>query len=634
MPNPKHLLALGLSLAAAAFSGCRNSPPPPPTLQAPSTQYVRQMVEYLAADRMDGRGLGTKGLDEAAGYIAGRFHQLDLKTPPGQDSYFQPFTFTQITGVDPQTRLSLGDQSLKLNDDFVPFFSPTEGQFDGPIVFAGYGVSFAGTPTTQPYDDFAGLDLKGKVVMVLRFEPHDDKGNSRLTGSQDNSPSAAFRAKARAAKEKGAVAMLVVHPPAHRGKESLLPFNRDNPLPLPTFHITQRAADDLLKRNGAKPLAELQKQIDSGFKPIPVPLNVSAKGDLAYKRDTHDLKNVTAILPGKGKLAERYIVIGAHYDHVGVGLPGASRMAVAGPPTTQPQTYNGADDNASGTAAMLELARLFAQSTPLPRSLVFVGFSAEESGLIGSQHWVNNPPVALKQIDAMINLDMVGRLAPDNGVLVNGRPTAAAFDAILKAVDAQSPLEFKPTIWDNARMAPSDITSFHQKQIPGLFFSTGLHPDYHRPSDDADKINYPGLSEMIDAVGRVVVALAYQQGGLAFVPPPAPPTRPATGPTTTASTEMLRAGGASIGVMPDYAAVDSKEGMRISGASPNSAAAAAGLKPGDTITHLAGKPVTNVYDYMPVLESLTPGKPVKIRILRDGKPMELDVTPTARRTSH
>ena len=589
-------------------------------------------MAHLASDQMEGRGVGTAGLDAAGQYIAGYLKALGLQPLPGADNYFQPFQYTRIEGIDESTNLRIDGKTLVSKTDYTVQLMSAEKSFSAPAVFVGYGVTAKKDKDGKDidYDDYAGVDVTGKVALALRFEPTDAEGKSRLAkeGSSDH---ASILTKARLAASKGAVAFLYVHPPDHHGTELLLASDRRGAgggISIPVIQISQRAANELLKSSNAPDLRSLQKDIVASFKARSIPLDKSEVGGaVQLKRATHNLRNVAALLPGKGRRANEYIVVGAHYDHLG------KRGQFPG---TTDKIHYGADDNASGTAGLLELARMFSRSSPPPRSLIFIAFSGEEMGLLGSKHYAEHPLVPLEKTVAMLNLDMIGRVS-NNTIMIGGAGTSAAFDMMLQRADAKSPLTLS-TRWRDGR-APSDITSFVNKGIPGIMFFSGLHADYHRPTDTPDKVNYKAQTQVVDLAADIIDEIARMDPILLTFTPPPPSTRPTTRSTTGPSTRLatrpstgdpnLRAGGASLGVMPDYG-LEGIEGVRISGATPGSAAAKAGLKAGDTLTHFDGKALKNLYDYMDALNAATPGKTIKIQILRDGKPMTLEATPTAR----
>jgi Zn-dependent M28 family amino/carboxypeptidase len=578
---------------------------------------IRRSIEYLASDQMEGRGPGTAGINAAANYIACYFKGLGLAPPPGQKSYFQPFHYITVNGVDPKTNLKTADKSWKPSDDFNPLAISAESEFSGPVVFVGYGITADKDKDGKAihYDDYANIDVHGKVALALRFEPVDSSGKSRLS-ADGWSDHASLVAKAKLAAEHGATALLIVHPPVHHGPELLAAISRrfgERPAPIPMIHIKQHVAEELLKSAGASDLKSYQGSIDESFTPKSFALsNVIISGGIALNRDNFELNNVQAFLPAKGKRAREFIVVGAHYDHLGRGGQG-SLAAYSG------QIHHGADDNASGTAALMELARLLSSGPPLQRSVIFVAFSGEEEGLLGSQHWVSEPPVPLKQVVAMINMDMVGRVK-NNSLLVGGTGTAAPFEEILNRIDQQSPLDFKST-WRNG-IAPSDNTSFVAREIPVLFFFSGTHADYHRPTDTAEKINYPAEAEVINVAAKVIIEIAGRDD-LQFT------KVPTTNPTTMASDPTLRTGGASLGVIPDYSGEEVK-GVKITGTTPNSAAAKAGLVANDVLIQFDNKKIETLYDLTDALNAATPGKTIKLQIIRDGKALTVEATPTVR----
>jgi hypothetical protein len=608
-------------LLVSTSIGCQSQPAPPATLQPASTELLRRSIEYLASDQMEGRGPGTAGIDAAANYIASYFKGLGLAPPPGQKSYFQSFPYITVNGVDPKTNLKTADKSWKPTDDFNPLAISAEADFTGPVVFVGYGITADKDKLGRAikYDDYANIDVRGKVALALRFEPVDSTGKSRLSpdGWSDH---ASLVNKAKLAAQHGAAALLIVHPPVHHGPEMLAAISRrfgERPMSISVIHIKQHVAEQLLKSAGAGDLKSLQTSIGETFTPKSFVLNnVTLSGGVALHRNNFELNNVQAFLPAKGKKAKEYIVVGAHYDHLGKGGQG-SLAAYAG------QIHHGADDNASGTAALMELARLLSNGPPLQRSVIFIAFSGEEQGLLGSQHWVAEPPVPLKNVVAMINMDMVGRVK-NNALLVGGTGTAAPFEDILTRIDEQSPLEFKAT-WRNG-VAPSDNTSFVTREIPVLFFFSGTHADYHRPTDTADKINYESEAEVVNVAAKTITEIAGRDD-LQFVK--VATTNPTSHPTTMSGDPTLRAGGASLGVIPDYSD-DSIKGVKITGATPNSAAAKAGLQANDILIQFDTKKIETLYDLTDALNAATPGKTIKLQVIRDGKTITVEATPTVR----
>jgi len=568
------------------------------------------MLSYLASDELEGRGLRTSGIDEAASYIAQQFEDAGLKQASVLGDYFQTFELTVDTKTGIETKLSIGQKSLKLDDDFVPMTFSAEKIFDAPVAFAGYGIS---NPDAK-YDDFAGVDLKGKVVLALRYEPHDEKGKTRFD-PHGASPFAALTEKAKAAAERGAVALLIVNPPNFHDERLTSASRRSaEKSAIPMLMITRKTANAILSQAGSEDLKSLQEKIDATGAPASRPLEgVSISGNVHIERVKKQVKNVVGLLPGKGRHKDEYIVIGAHYDHLGRGETGSI-------PGARNQIHNGADDNGSGTVAIIELANLL-RGQSFDRSILFVAFTGEEQGLLGSDQFVKECPVPLEKIQCMINLDMVGRVKDDT-LLVGGAGTAEGFDAIVAAVDERSPLKLKTAGGDvGARggIGPSDHASFAKKKIPVMFLFSGTHKDYHRPTDDADKINYEGMAQVVDLTSdllRQLDRLPHQQYVDRF-------DRGMTGGGRRSNVQL--------GVMPSYSAEETA-GIVIEGTIPETPAAKAGLKEGDVLVQMGQDKLTGLTDLMDALAKHKPGDQVKIVFLRGSETMEADVTLAERKS--
>lgn len=622
---------------------------------------LRAAIEYLASDELDGRGTGTAGQDKAADYIADVFARLKLEHPAGWDGYAQPFKVTTGISIDPATVLAAGGgknwaeplnkPALEVGKDYVPLPLSRDGEVTAGVAFAGYGITDKG----RGYDDYAGLDVKGKIVLVLRYEPvrpgvvQEDHVVawipmrltvptmvSAFTGKKDDwSTNATFNRKLALAQERGAAALLVVNPPNFRKDDVLFDFatqGRHERAGLPAVQVTQPVANALLQAGGLGTVAELQKAIDDAKAPRSQPLaGVTAKLNVALKTEQKDVCNVAAVLPGKGPRAGEFVVVGAHYDHLGRGRGEGAFPMFAG------QVHHGADDNASGTAAILKMAEHFATAGPQERSILFVAFTGEEWGLLGSKHFVNNPPAPLEKMTAMLNLDMVGRIR-ESKLQVGGGGTAAGFEKLLAG--AADGLPLKLSTGSKGGLGPSDHMSFGLKKVPVLFFFSGLHADYHRPTDTADKVNYDGVRDVVALGQRVVAALTTMekepyvgkfdsQGMFAGLGGPA--TQPGAhggGPMTGSPSGRARV---SLGVIPDYDEDPSIKGVRIAGASEGSAAEKAGLRAGDVLTGWDEVRLNNLTDLMTRLSEGKPGDKVKITVRRDGRDVELEATLTERR---
>ncbi len=626
-----------LATLAVALYGC-NSPPPTsplatgrtadaaplvdtaPVYATPSSAspaqgippYVdpRQTIPFLASDGLAGRMPGTPGLARAGDVIAEDFARLGLQPLPGRTDDFQPFTMRLSTTLDPSTGLLVNGKPLTVRTDFDPLGLSGEGRFDGPVAFAGYGI------TRGSYDDYAGLDVRGKVVLALMKEPLDGRNVSRFAAAgQTWSDAAHFNAKAATAAARGAAALLLVSPPSSGGPDDVRPFFAESDpsatAPLPVVQVSRRVADLLLTTAGQPDLKSLQDQINTNFTPRSGPLaDVSASGEVVVKRSTADVRNVMACLPGTGPHADEWVVVGAHYDHLGKGQLG-HMLGAAG------SVYHGADDNASGTAAVLELAAKLRAAGPLPRSVLFVLFTGEEEGLIGSDFFVKHPPVPLDHVAAMLNLDMVGRLKGDD-LLIGGAGTARGFDALVAAAVAGTGLH--TTTFERGGLGPSDHMSFALQHVPVLFLFTGLHADYHRPTDTADKINYAGIDRIVVVAQRIVTAFAGMQRQ--------PYDNGADGQSMMASVAGHAGGGgrASLGVVPDFGGDNGTGGVPISGVGPGTPAALAGLRGGDRLVGFNDKRLDTLQDLSDALAEAKPGDAVAVHLTRDGKPLVLHAT--------
>lgn len=627
---PVFLMICGLLFASIGCGAARlDDPPvgPPPKLDFPTTApsaadrrasfHVdpKKIITYLASDELQGRLVGTPEIQRAADLIAADFSKLGLKTVPGFDGYFEPFEMTTSIEPDAQaTVLEAGGQTYHPGDEMIPLRMSAEKSAQGALVFAGYGED---VPTAH-YDDFAGVDLKGKIVLILRFEPSDPKtGKSRFAdATHEYSEHAALQTKIAAAANHGAVGVIFINPPLRKPSDGLVPFSRMAMYnaPVPVVQVTPTVADALLKASGSDDLKSLQGQIDRSGKPDSKELGtVTAKLAVAFHRTQKSVENVVGLLPGKGPHADEYVVVCAHYDHLGHG----------GPYSLAPWSHaihHGADDNASGTACMMEIADRFVHQPPPARSMLFIAFTGEEEGLIGSAHFVNHSPVSIDKIVADLNLDMVGRVEDDK-LLIGGEGTAAAFPEMLEQADKGLPLKLGQ--FGKGGLGPSDHMSFAMKKIPVLFFYDKMLIDYHRPTDTADKINFKGLDEVATLGQRVAEAMTtmprqsyddqYDAQGLTLM-------------------GVAHGSSAALGVVPDYSqGDDSHGGVRISGTVPGSAAEKSGLKEGDVITQFDKTKIDNLIDLSNALAEARPGQKVKLQIKRGGKMIEIEATLTERK---
>lgn len=585
-----------------------------PTTQPDFHVDMKATVQYLASDALEGRMIGTPGIALAGDAIADTFAKLGLQPLPGQADYFQRFTMTTAVVPDPKTFLKWGDRSYKVDEEFGLANFSGEASFAGPVVFVGYGI----VSPENAYDDYAGLDVKGKVVLAMRFEPHDAAGLSRF--AKDGwSAHASIPQKAREAALRGAAALVLVNPPMFHPGDVLFPFARQigqSDAAIPILQVRRGVAEAWLKAGGMKDLQSLQQQIDGSAKPASAPVTgVTVEGAVALQRTRKELRNVLAMLPGTGNLASEYVFVGAHYDHLGHGGPGSLAPG-------SHAIFSGADDNASGTAAMLAIADHFAHAGPQRRTLVFAAWTAEEEGLIGSAYFTNHPLVPIGQIVADLNLDMVGRVR-NNVLFIGGAGTAVDYDALIKT--ANDGIGFDLKSFGRGGYGPSDHMSFALKKIPVLFLFSGMHADYHRPSDKADKVNVQGMQQVVQFADKIV-------SGLEDLP------RETYVDASDSTGGMQRPGapggtsGASLGVVPDYSnGVDqASKGVRITGTVPFSPAAVAGLKDGDIIVQFNKDPVDTLYDLADELGKSRPGDQVTVSVMRGNQRLELHAKLTTR----
>jgi len=561
-------------------------------------------IKSLSAPAMEGRGAGTKGIARAAHLLADRYKALGLK-PAGTHSYFQPFTVITGARINGHNHLTVetgsGKRELKVNQDYVPFSFSASAAVSGPLVFAGYGA----TADEFKYDDYSGLDVKDKIVVILRYEPEGFSAKSGHAGLTQHSQ---LITKAINARNHGARAVILLNGKLADGEEDQLTrfgsVSGPEDVGIVFVQVKNAIAESWFQAAG-KSLSDVQKQINTGTSPasfaFPESLRVAANVGIQTTRAT--VNNVLAYLPGK---TDEYVIIGAHYDHLGRGNFDSLAPSQIG------QIHPGADDNASGTAGVLELARLFAgRQEQLQRGILFASFAGEELGLLGSAHWVKEPTLALDKCVAMLNMDMIGRIK-DKKVFIGGVGTGSTFKPLLEQANSKSDLKLE---YSASGFAASDHTSFVTKKIPVLFFFSGLHADYHKPSDTWDKINPTDAVVLLDLVSGVATQIADSSERPAFVTVVEDRPGPASG------------GGAGygpyFGSIPDFG--QTENGVRFSDVRPGSPAAKAGLKGGDVLVQFGDKPIRNLYDFTDALRRSKVGDEVEVKVLRDGQPVTAKV---------
>lgn len=621
--------AAGLWLAGPARSFEDPVSSKPTTVESaraasPAEIRMREDVTYLAADERDGRGPGTRGIEEAADYISFVFKSAGLKPAPGADGYFQPFTIGSTPILANNQELIFQGPSDKRIDgrfrsDFTPLAIGVGEKLDSvPVVFAGYGITAKNESRKLNYDDYAGLDVKGKAVLILRREPQDEDAGSPFDGRR-TSRFATFQHKATNAFQHGAAVVLLVNDrlAVKDKKDELLKFEDAGHQAfsrIPFVMLTRDFADKLLAAAGQPSLAKLEEQIDADLKPHSHELaGWTLGGQVNIQINTIRTRNVVGVLEGAGPHADETVIIGGHYDHLGRGGLFSGSLA----PISH-DIHNGADDNASGTSMVLELARrLGARRDPPPRRIVFIAFSGEERGLLGSQHYVRHPLFPLSSTVMMFNCDMVGRLNDKSELTMIGTGTSPGLEELVDVLGKSSGLKIKKVSGMTDGFGGSDHQSFYPHGIPVLFAFTGVHRDYHKPSDDSGLIQYAGMARIADYLELLVLDVVRRPERPAY-------TRMADRRASRSADPARSGSSVYLGTMPDYEAT-TEDGMKIQGVSEGSPAEKGGLKGGDVIIRLGDKKIGTIYDFMEILGAHKPGEEVDVAVRRDGKEVKLRV---------
>jgi len=601
--------------------------------QGPEFSPVRihDEIAYLASDGLKGRDTGDPGNEMAARFIAAKFahdglkpigtsQQRDAGAPIDGSGYFQPFTFLAghhvgknnslelvwPSGLPTGSAITAGTRILKEHGGtrvlfrastmFHPSGISGEGRADGQVVFVGYGIH----APKLGHDDFAGLDLKGKIILLVAGSPGDNPHEPLYAyGSILRKASAAF--------DQGVKGILVVSPKDTELKTERFEFQRNDDAAMPVFRILPSLADALL---GSGSIKDLAAAADEG-KTVSRTLTVTAH----LQADVHKITKVTANIVGliEGTdpvLKHEFVVIGGHMDHLGMG----SQYSLA--KTEGPAIHHGADDNASGATGVMELAHYFGPAgkghVKTKRSIILICFSGEELGLYGSEFYVKHPIEPIDKIAAMLNMDMIGRLR-DNKLIVIGSSSGSGFDSLLESTGKSTGLTIAKSGGDFG--GGSDHESFENAGVPILFFFTGTHEDYHTPTDTVDKINCPGEAKVLNLVADCADRIA----------------NAADRPVYHKNEKPVKTGGGFgvyFGSVPDYAA--QVVGVALNSVRAGSPAATAGLKPGDIIIKFGERTIKNVYDYTYALQDHRPGDKVEVTVKRGSETVTVTATLAAR----
>jgi hypothetical protein len=607
--------AAGLALACAVVGALRmaaSADAPAAADPGALEARLREAVTWLASPEREGRGPGTAGIEQAADWVARRLEVIGLDTTVVGDTPFQRFPVTLEAKLGPSaenTAEIVGPpgadgtrpvRPLELGTDFTPLAAGGSGAFDLPLVFAGYGI----TAPQEGYDDYASVGAsgaKGAAVIVLRQEPQKDNPHSVFDGNQASQFAALSRKVANASEHEAGG--LVFMNDASDTDDALMAFERagdgSEKRTMPVLHVRRSAIAPVIEAGLGRGLPAVEQAIDDRLEPQSAALSGwRIRGRVAIERKEAESRNVLAILPGTG--GQETVVLGAHYDHLGFGGPNS-----AAPGETA--VHHGADDNASGTAMLVEVARILAAEGPFPRTILFAAFSGEERGLLGSAHYTANAAVPLPDTAAMVNLDMVGRLEGDK-VIVHGTGTGTGLDALVDRLVAAHEFEVAK---EPGGFGPSDHSSFYARKIPVLHLFTGSHSDYHRPTDTADKINYAGMVRLTRLVADLVKELATA------------PERPAY---IEVASKMFARGGDRpyFGSIPDFGKPG--KGYAITGVTKDSPAARGGLQGGDVIVRLGESAVTGLEDFDSALRKHKGGDTIPVVVLRSGAEVTLQVT--------
>lgn len=616
-------------------------------------------VSVLASDEYEGRGVGTEGLNKAATYIEGVFREAGLNVTVDSGDAYQEFEVSNGAKLEDGNTLELIDAAgaktaLEIDKTFRTCSFSEPGAFEGDLVFAGYGIE------TEKYNDFDGIEVKDKVVVVLRrapkygdphagFNERDASLKTKLSncyrrgakavlilndGASPRKDRAELEGKLDKAREEVVeladtatkadlpeadkpkaltdLAAKVAH--AKQLKEMLGSFDLD-PLmefgyggeksgdAVPSFHLKRSAIEPLIKSVTGKTLAEIEAGIDESLKPASCVLTgIKASGKASLRIEKVPVKNVIGVLEGDGPLKDETIVIGAHYDHLGHGGDGSLQPG-------SKEIHNGADDNGSGSAGLLELARrLGARKGKLPRRLVFIAFTGEERGLLGSAHYVKAPLFPIEQTIVMFNLDMIGRMERSQ-LTVYGTGTSKFWD---NRVDEAGKASGLTLIKKPEGFGPSDHSSFYAKKIPVLHVFGGLHVDYHRPSDDVEKLNVPGMRQATDFFESLINQAIDSPTRMDYI-------------EVKGNAQMERSGSRPyFGSIPDFN-LDQK-GYAIMGVAPGGPSEKAGIKAGDVIIDVGGQKIGGLDDFDLALRKFQAGDQVDVTVRRDGQEVKLKVT--------
>jgi aminopeptidase YwaD len=560
--------------------------------KAITTAELTEHIKYLSSDSLKGRLTGSTGDSLAASYIRIKLASYGLVPLSGDG--FQRFKVTDKVLTGPNNSMKINKEEFKAEEDFLPYSFSENSSVEAEVIFTGYGFNI--NTDSLKWNDYDKTDVKGKWVLVLRGDPDPENAMNKY------GPYSSDRNKALAAKDMGAAGILLVSGESIDKEDKFDPYARNEfSVGIPSFRIKRTVADKILFLSKSK-IADLEKKINKTLKPSSFTTKtvLNATSDIIH--EMANTRNVVMVLPGEDqKLKNEFIIMGAHFDHLGMGGTGSSSRKA-----DTVAVHHGADDNASGVAMMLEIAQKFALSKGNhKRSIICIAFTGEERGLDGSRYFVDHSGIDLSKVDIMLNYDMVGRLKETKDFQINGVGTADGLKELAVSLCDTNLLKLNFT---DAGAGPSDHSSFYGKDIPVLFFTSMPHDDYHTPSDTWDKINYKGMVIASDLIYKMATIFACDTARLHFRE---------SGPKSDI-TRNYRRKGATLGIMPDFAGVV-KNGLRVDQVTKGGPGANGGLLKNDIITAINGKQVNNIYDYMSRMQQIKKGQIVSVEILRNNK---------------
>lgn len=582
--------------------------------RAAALDRIRADIEFLASDEQQGRGVATDGIQRVADRIIGEYERIGLTAALPDGAWRQTFE-VNLGSTGPNERTSLRFRStrgtvmaLERGNEFQPLQRGSDGKVSGGLVFLGYGVS----APDDHYDEYANVDVEGKTIVIIRRVPGQGDPNSPFSG-ESTSPHAYISSKLSLAEKHKAAAVIFVNDPytcPDSATDELIATDGFGTRrgDLPFFQIRQTVLDRLLRENPLKTtdgellssLRAIATHLDRTLTPVSQEFTSwQVDLDVQFTRRSVQASNLIGVVEGQGPNAHETIIIGGHYDHIGFGDYGSRARNRRG------EVHNGADDNASGTAAVLELARRIAEGPPPERRVVFICFSGEERGLVGSRHYVKQPVFPLEDTVFMFNFDMIGSVR-NNRVEINGVGTAAEFLPLVEEVNDRSPMDV--SIVSNP-FGGSDHLPFYRKQIPVMFCFTGVTDRYHTPDDDIETINMDGVASVVDLSEQLYRTIDQL------------PSRPEFRRAARGRARMV-----VLGIRPDLSQTGETHGVRVQAVRPGSPAADAAIQVGDVIVKISDKPIKGYADLNDFLREASNNQIVTVHVERDGRTIQFRVT--------